>query len=62
MPTYLHALIAAFLFAIVHGFHFTVGPESGVTVQVSAQQTPAAGIYSDIVQDDTRFAINNYRQ
>ncbi len=60
MPTYLYALIAAFLFAILHGFHFAVGPESGLTAQVNTRQPPTAEIYTDIVQDDIRFANTNY--
>ena len=35
MPLYLYALIGAFLFAIVHGMHFTVAPLPGAHAHVT---------------------------
>lgn len=66
MPPYIYALIAALVFAIVHGMHFTVAPLPGghahVTTLVErpdARRDPHA-LFTAWYRDDVRFAGIDY--
>lgn len=66
MPPYIYALIAALVFAIVHGMHFTVAPLPGGHTHVTTLvERPGArrdthGLMAAWYRDDVRFAGIGY--
>lgn len=66
MPPYIYALIGAFVFAIVHGMHFTVAPLPGGHAHVTTlierpgDRHAAPDLITAWYRDDVRLAGIGY--